>query len=269
MEQLKTIILERRKSLRLTQKELAQKLNVSDKVISKWETGSSLPDITLINPLAEVLGITVSELLSAKELSKPVLNEEVNLKIITKFKVLYFIALGLFIVSLLIFPFGNYLVTKNEEAIGMILIVISIIFLISSIITYLVNNVWFRGLYTKYFYRKPYDLVFYKYNLVVIDIVSITLYALTLMVNHLAFLLIIAIVISTLIFLGKLRFVKSTMHTLKDRNQLLFMIGLYLFSLLIFIIAYLYGMSWMTIFFTIPLYIFITSYKFYRLDYSN
>lgn len=192
-----------------------------------------------------------------------------NLKIITKFKVLYFIALGLFIVALLIFPFGSYLVTKNEEAIGMILIVISIIFLISSIITYLVNNVWFRGLYTKYFYRKPYDLVFYKYNLVVIDIVSITLYALTLIVNHLAFLLIIAIVISTLILLGKLRFVKSTMHTLKDRNQLLFMIGLYLFSLLIFIIAYLYGKSWMTIFFTIPLYIFITSYKFYRLDYSN
>lgn len=68
----------------------------------------------------------------------------------------------------------------NEEAIGMILIVISIIFLISIIITYLVNNVWFRGLYTKYFYRKPYDLVFYKYNLVVIDLVSITLYALTL-----------------------------------------------------------------------------------------
>lgn len=269
MEQLKTIILERRKSLRLTQKELAQKLNVSDKVISKWETGSSLPDITLINPLAEVLGITVSELLSAKELSKPVLNEEVNLKIITKFKVLYFIALGLFIVSLLIFPFGNYLVTKNEEAIGMILIVISIIFLISSIITHLVNNVWFRGLYTKYFYRKPYDLVFYKYNLVVIDILSITLYALTLMVNHLAFLLIIAIVISTLILLGKLRFVKSTMHTLKDRNQLLFMIGLYLFSLLIFIFAYLYRMQWLTIIIAIPLYISITSYKFYRLDYSN
>lgn len=41
MEQLKTIILERRKTLRLTQKELAQKLNVSDKVISKWETGVS------------------------------------------------------------------------------------------------------------------------------------------------------------------------------------------------------------------------------------
>lgn len=133
--------MERRKTLRLTQKELTQKLNVSDKVIKvNW----------------------------------------VNLKIITKFKVLYFIALGLFIVALLIFPFGNYLVKNNEEAIGMILIVISIIFLISIIITYLVNNVWFRGLYTKCFYRKPYDLVFYKYNLAVIDIVSITLYALTL-----------------------------------------------------------------------------------------
>ena len=269
MEQLKTIILERRKTLRLTQKELAQKLNVSDKVISKWETGSSLPDITLINPLAEVLGITVSELLSAKELSKPVLNEEVNLKIITKFKVLYFIAFGLFVLPILIFPLINYLITHDEEALGVVFIIISLIIWICSVVLYVVNNIWYRLYYLKYFYRKPYDTAFYRYNLVVIDVISIALYALTLIVNHLTFLIGIAIIISTIIFLGKHKLAKSTMYIFKNRNQLLFIIALYLISLLIFIIAYLYGMSWMTIFFTIPLYICITSYKFYRLDYSN
>ena len=41
-----------REKRRLTQRDLAQRLNVSDKTISKWETGRGLPDITLLEPLA-------------------------------------------------------------------------------------------------------------------------------------------------------------------------------------------------------------------------
>lgn len=48
----------------LTQKQLADQLCLSDKTISKWETNRGLPDITLINPLATTLGVSVSELLS-------------------------------------------------------------------------------------------------------------------------------------------------------------------------------------------------------------
>ena len=47
----------------LTQRELAQALCVSDKAVSKWETGSSIPDTALLIPLAELLGVTVTELL--------------------------------------------------------------------------------------------------------------------------------------------------------------------------------------------------------------
>lgn len=65
MVKLKTIISERRKALNLTQKELAKKINVSDKVISKWETGNSYPDTTLLKSLAEALEITVNELLDS------------------------------------------------------------------------------------------------------------------------------------------------------------------------------------------------------------
>lgn len=46
-----------------TQKQLAQRLCVSDKTISKWETNKGLPDITLIEPLAKELGVSVAELL--------------------------------------------------------------------------------------------------------------------------------------------------------------------------------------------------------------
>lgn len=53
-----------RKEKGLTQKELAEKLFVSDKAVSKWERGQSLPDITLLNPLADILGTTPAELLN-------------------------------------------------------------------------------------------------------------------------------------------------------------------------------------------------------------
>ena len=53
----------RRKALGLTQKELAARLFVSDKAVSKWERGQSMPDIALLAPLAECLGVSVTELL--------------------------------------------------------------------------------------------------------------------------------------------------------------------------------------------------------------
>ncbi len=55
-----------RKEKQLTQKQLAKKLNVSDKTVSKWERGVSLPDILLIVPLSEQLGVTSTELLSGE-----------------------------------------------------------------------------------------------------------------------------------------------------------------------------------------------------------
>ena len=53
-----------REEKKLTQAALAEKLGVSDKAVSKWETGKSYPDITLIEPIAATLGVSVVELLS-------------------------------------------------------------------------------------------------------------------------------------------------------------------------------------------------------------
>lgn len=57
-----------RKEKGFSQKELAEKLMVSDKAVSKWETGHSLPDITLLIPLAEILDVTVTELLECRRI---------------------------------------------------------------------------------------------------------------------------------------------------------------------------------------------------------
>lgn len=55
-----------RKALGLTQIELAEKLNYSDKSISKWERGDGLPDLAVTAQLAEIFGLTVNDLIAEK-----------------------------------------------------------------------------------------------------------------------------------------------------------------------------------------------------------
>ena len=56
-----------REEQKLTQLQLAERMNVSDKAVPKWETGRGYPDITLIEPLAEALGVSVIELFSGED----------------------------------------------------------------------------------------------------------------------------------------------------------------------------------------------------------
>ena len=59
-----TVIKELRNRYDITQMELGEKLGVSAKTISKWETGKGYPDITLLEPIAEVFSVSVTELIS-------------------------------------------------------------------------------------------------------------------------------------------------------------------------------------------------------------
>ena len=63
-----------REGKRLTQAELAEKIGVSSKTVSKWETGKGLPDISLLQPLAQALGISVIELMNGQ----PITNRNVS-----------------------------------------------------------------------------------------------------------------------------------------------------------------------------------------------
>ena len=58
-----------RESRQLTQAELAEKLGVSSKTISKWETAKGLPDISLLQPLSQALGISVIELMNGEHIT--------------------------------------------------------------------------------------------------------------------------------------------------------------------------------------------------------
>ena len=65
-----------RKEQGLTQKELADRLHVTDKAVSKWETGKGFPDIKLLEPLAQALDISLVELLQGARSPSPTLSKE-------------------------------------------------------------------------------------------------------------------------------------------------------------------------------------------------
>ena len=72
MDQVKigTFIASKRKELNLTQKELAGKIDVTDKSISKWERGNGLPDTTRLKPLCDALNISMNELVAGEEINE-------------------------------------------------------------------------------------------------------------------------------------------------------------------------------------------------------
>ena len=73
----------KRKEKNLTQGQLAEILNISNKTISKWETGKSMPEYSLINPLCEALDVTVSELLEGQK-SYESINEKQLIDLVRK-----------------------------------------------------------------------------------------------------------------------------------------------------------------------------------------
>ena len=60
------LITELRKEKGLTQKQLAEALNVTDKAVSKWERGLSFPDISMLEPISELLGVSIMEILAGE-----------------------------------------------------------------------------------------------------------------------------------------------------------------------------------------------------------
>lgn len=88
MDQIKIgrFIAERRKKEDLTQMQLAEKLNITDRAISKWETGKSMPDSSIMLELCGVLKITVNDLLSGEVVTMDNYNKELESKLIEMVK---------------------------------------------------------------------------------------------------------------------------------------------------------------------------------------
>lgn len=84
-----SFVAELRKEKGYTQKELASQLFISDKAVSKWETGASIPDTSLLIPLAELLGVSVTELLLSKRQEAAPLLDTAEVETVVKTAILY------------------------------------------------------------------------------------------------------------------------------------------------------------------------------------
>lgn len=88
MDQIKIgrFIAQCRKKENLTQMQLAEKLNITDRAVSKWETGKSLPDSAIMLQLCEILKITVNDLLSGEVITMDNYNKEMENKLLEMVK---------------------------------------------------------------------------------------------------------------------------------------------------------------------------------------
>ncbi|MBQ6825784.1 MAG: helix-turn-helix transcriptional regulator [Clostridia bacterium] len=88
MDQIKIgkFIAECRKNRNLTQMQLAEKLNITDRAVSKWETGKSLPDSSIMLELCDILKITVNDLLSGEVVKMDNYNKELEKNLLEMIK---------------------------------------------------------------------------------------------------------------------------------------------------------------------------------------
>lgn len=84
MDQIKTgkFIAERRRNIGLTQMQLAEKLNITDRAVSKWETGRAMPDSSIMLELCDILGISVTDLLCGEVVTMENYNKETEKNLI-------------------------------------------------------------------------------------------------------------------------------------------------------------------------------------------
>ncbi len=81
-EKIGNFIQEARKKKKLTQQQLAEKLNVTDRSVSNWENGKNMPDLSLFKPICDELDITINELMSGEKLSESEYGEKLEENII-------------------------------------------------------------------------------------------------------------------------------------------------------------------------------------------
>jgi transcriptional regulator with XRE-family HTH domain len=98
-----------RKAAGLTQAELAERINYSDKSVSKWESGNGVPDVYILVELAQLFGITVDELLSenAKKPPKENKGKKRMLIILLSCGLAWLVATCVFVILGIVYPTGN------------------------------------------------------------------------------------------------------------------------------------------------------------------
>ena len=117
----------RRKELNLTQKELADKLGITDRAVSKWENGRSMPDLSLLQPLSRILKVGVNDLLSGEIISENEYRKksETNIISLVDLNILKSFMYGYFWFYVLAMLLLAYCLIKNIEYAGVLTLILA------------------------------------------------------------------------------------------------------------------------------------------------
>ena len=180
------IILQRRKELKMTQKQLAEKLNVTDRTISRWECGVNLPDVEMLKTVAKVLDVDIKyfyEDVKTNEINEIeeydydkikiykvnliqsfiLISISIIMTLIIKFIMLEISStLGLFsnIHSIIDYAFESGVINKLVTL--MVLLIVSFIITVISYVLYLKNAIAFKYFYKEKVFQKAYIDVYKK-----------------------------------------------------------------------------------------------------------
>ncbi len=171
-------IAELRKLKNMTQRELAEKLNVSDKVISKWETGKSLPDVETMLRLSKVLGVSISELYECVEKSDTIKIESYSEEQVWAYKKYSIVSCFLVVLSPLLFLLTAVSWSKFYDLRDIFTFILTLASISSLLLGLAFQIAGFVRLYsfskTK-FYQSEYKRVLKKYGIIFLICLSIPL----------------------------------------------------------------------------------------------
>ena len=153
-----TFIADCRKEKGLTQKALGEKLNVTDRAVSKWETGRSFPDVAILEDLCQELGISVSELLAGKKIEAEHYQEETEKILVSSISKAqmygYQIALYGLLLAVMLLIYVPVFILKNRLNMGIYMIIaVSVIVFVSMVYLnhkipgkeFRNSNIWLEG----------------------------------------------------------------------------------------------------------------------------
>ena len=146
MEDLKLIIAKNiatlRKECEMTQFELAEKLNYSDKAISKWERGESIPDVTVLKQIADLFSVTVDYLLEAEHPQKKKLVDFGRIKKLNRGFITGMSIVLVWLITLILFVIGDIF---KDYTMGRHYLLFLFAVPASIIVWLVMNSVWFNA----------------------------------------------------------------------------------------------------------------------------
>ena len=168
-------IAEMRKVNKMTQRELAEKLNVSDKVISKWETGKSLPDVETMPRISKALNISISELYECVEQTTPGMAEDYNEERIWQYKKYSIASCFLVLLSPILFSMTGVQWTvfyDIKDIINFFLTMSSLASFIVSVFLMITQFIRLHSYSQEKYYKERYNKVLKKYGIIYLSCIA-------------------------------------------------------------------------------------------------